>query len=51
MKAKQCLVIGNTSWGYCFSPERFSSIKKAKEYAREMIYEGYWFAYRIKVIN
>lgn len=51
MKAKECVVIGNTSYGYCFSPERFPSIRKAKEYAKEMIDDGYWFAYRIKVIR
>jgi hypothetical protein len=29
-------LIGNTSWGYCFSPMPFKSESKAKEYGREM---------------
>lgn len=48
MKAKKCVLVGNTSYGYCFHPKEFPSISKAKEYAREMTDNGYWFSYRIK---
>lgn len=40
-------LIGNTSWGYCFSPMPFESESKAKDYGRKMKKDGYWFDYRI----
>ena len=40
-------LIGNTSWGYCFSPMPFESENKAKKYGREMKRDGYWIEYRI----
>lgn len=47
MKAKKCTIIGNTSWGYCFAPMYFMSIREGKEYAKYMIDNGYWFNYRL----
>lgn len=40
-------LVGNTSWGYCFSPMPFESENKAKDYGRKMKKDGYWFDYRI----
>lgn len=39
-------LIGNTSWGYCFTPIPFKSKRKAIEYGRQMKRDGYWFHYR-----
>lgn len=47
-KAKPCILIGNTSWGYCLTPQEYPSIYSAKKAAREMIKDGLW-AYRIRV--
>lgn len=46
-KTSKAVLIGNTSCGYCFSPMLFESKNKAVTYARKMISEGYWFAYRL----
>lgn len=40
-------LIGNTRWGYCFTPIKFESENKAKKYGREMKREGFWHEYRI----
>ena len=40
-------LIGNTAWGYCFTPMPFESENKARAYGREMKRDGYWFSYRI----
>lgn len=48
-KAKPCILIGNTAWGYCFTPEEFLSVSAAKKEAQWMVDNGYWFAYRIKM--
>ena len=50
MKAKKCVLIMNTAWGYCFTPERCDSVSQARKKAREMIDEGFAFAYRIKLL-
>lgn len=47
MNSKDCYLIGNTSWGYCFKPMYFDSISAARKYGNEMKSDGYWFAYRI----
>jgi hypothetical protein len=46
-KSKPCVLIGNTRWGYCFTPEEFPSVSEAKRVARENVREGYWWSYRI----
>ena len=51
MKARICVIYANTKWGCQMRPLKFPSIRRAKEYAKEMIEDGYWFAYRIKVLN
>lgn len=40
-------LIGNTSWGYCFTPRIYDSKSKAQSYGRQMKRDGYWFDYRI----
>ena len=47
MKAIETTVVLNNRWGYIYAPETFPSKRKALEYAREMISEGYAWAYRI----
>ena len=44
---KSVLLIGNTSWGYCFTPISFESESKARKYGRGIKKDGYWFDYRI----
>lgn len=41
MKARKCIVIGNTRSGYCSAPQTCESIAKAVRYGK------IWFAYRI----
>ncbi len=48
-KARPCILIGNTAWGYCFTPEEYPSVAAAKRAAREMVDNGYWHSYRIKM--
>ena len=47
MKPQPCILIGNTAWGYCFTPEKFPSVSAARKAAREQVENGYWFSYRI----
>lgn len=35
-KAKECIVICNTKWGYCMQPHKCKSISEAIRYAKEM---------------
>ena len=35
-----------TSWGYCMTPQIFSSRSEALQYAREMRDNGYIFGFR-----
>lgn len=35
-KAKECIVICNTKWGYCMTPRKCKSIREAVRYAKEM---------------
>ena len=44
MKAIPCKLIVNTSYGYCFTPQEFSSINAAVRYARE---DAVGFAWRL----
>ena len=46
-KSVPCTLIGNTAWGYCFTPEKFNSISEARKVAKENVEDGYWFSYRI----
>jgi len=46
-KSVPCTLIGNTAWGYCFTPEKFNSISEARKVAKENVENGYWFSYRI----
>ncbi len=43
-KAKECIVICNTKWGYCMAPHKCKSIREAIRYAK-----GTGMAYRIYV--
>ena len=43
-KAKKCIVICNTKWGYCMAPRNCKSISEAIRYAKDMD-----MAYRILV--
>jgi hypothetical protein len=43
-KAKECIVICNTKWGYCMTPVKCKSISEAIRYANDME-----MAYRIFV--
>lgn len=36
-----------TSWGYCMTPQIFSSKSKALEYAHEMLDNGYIFSFKV----
>lgn len=45
-KAKECIVICNTRWGYCMKPHKCKSITEALKYAKEM-----GMAYRIYTNN
>jgi hypothetical protein len=47
--ARPCILIGNTAWGYCFTPEEYPSVAAAKRAGREMVDDGYWHSYRIKM--
>lgn len=46
-KAKPTTIVLNNQWGYSYAPQTFSSRKEALEYAKEMIRNGYAWAYRI----
>ena len=48
MKAIKCTIIINNRWGYCYTPKKCSSIRKAREYGKNFI-GG--FAYRIFTKN
>lgn len=47
MKPKECILIINTSYGYCFRPLRCISISSAIRCAKE----SEMFAYRILDVN
>ena len=47
-KAKPCILIGNTAWGYCFTPEEYPSVTAARKEARWNVDNGYWWSYRIR---
>lgn len=47
MKAKKTTIVLNNKWGYCYAPQTFKSKKKALEYAKEQISNGYACHYRI----
>ena len=47
MKPIQTTIVLNNQWGYSYTPQTFPSRKKALEYARWMIDNGYAWAYRI----
>ena len=44
---KKFAVVGNTSWGHCFTPVYFDNKAQALKHARECKRDGYWSAYRI----
>ena len=43
-KAKECIIICNTKWGYCMTPHKCKSISEVIRYAKDMD-----MAYRIFV--
>ena len=47
MKSIPVILIGNTKWGYCMTPEKYPSISQARKVGRAMVEEGWWWAYRI----
>ena len=47
MKAIETTIVLNNNWGYCYAPQTFPSRNKALAYARQMIKDGYAWAYRM----